>query len=96
VNLIIKATRAVGESSGKASRSIARHIPGPSTLDPSRMAAGSAAAAVSNTMLLLNERGEKLSQVEDRTEMMAESARQYGDGASSLLDKYKNKKWYQI
>jgi syntaxin-binding protein 5 len=44
----------------------------------------------------LIERGEKLSEIEDRTAVMADHAKDYGNNASQLLDKFKNKKWYQL
>ena len=51
VELFLTFLAQVGEGSGKASRSIARHIPGPtsSSLDPTRAQGDSAAAAVART-----------------------------------------------
>lgn len=42
------------------------------------------------------ERGEKLSQLEDRAERMANTAQEFGGTAHSLMLKYKDKKWYQL
>jgi hypothetical protein len=42
------------------------------------------------------ERGEKLSEIEDRTANMSEGSKQYANHASALVDKMKNKKWYQL
>lgn len=42
------------------------------------------------------ERGEKLSQLEDRAERMSNQAQEFGGTAHSLMQKYKDKKWYQL
>ena len=45
---------------------------------------------------MLVERGEKLSEVEERTAQMSENARAYAQRSNQLVDKLKNKKWYQF
>jgi len=42
------------------------------------------------------ERGNKLNEVEEKTEQMANDAKIWADTSKQLLDKYKNKKWYQL
>ena len=42
------------------------------------------------------ERGQKLNELEDRTEQMSNEAKQYATNANALLGKYKDKKWYQL
>ena len=42
------------------------------------------------------ERGEKLSELEDRAERMKDSGEQFANAAHSLMNKYKDKKWYQF
>jgi len=42
------------------------------------------------------ERGQRLNELEDRTEQMASEAKQYAATSQSLLNMYKNKKWYQL
>lgn len=87
-------TVSVGESSGKANRSVAKHIPG--TLQDLSNRAGSATSEISRAHQLAMERGEKLSQLEDRAERMANQAQEFGGTAHSLMLKYKDKKWYQL
>ena len=45
---------------------------------------------------LLNERGEKLGEVSEKTEQMMNSAEQFASAAHGLMNKYKDKKWYQF
>jgi hypothetical protein len=42
------------------------------------------------------ERGEKLGELEERTERMKLEAEQYSSTAHQLKMKYKDKKWYQF
>lgn len=89
-------TKLVGESgSGKPNRSVAKHIPGPSLTDLNSRAS-TAASEISRAHQLALERGEKLSQLEDRAERMANQAQEFGGTAHSLMQKYKDKKWYQL
>lgn len=86
----------VGESgSGRPNRSVAKHIPGANVQDMN-MRAGTAASEISRAHQLALERGEKLSQLEDRAERMANQAQEFGGTAHSLMQKYKDKKWYQL
>lgn len=86
---------AVGETSGKPNRSVAKHIPGPNLQDLSGRAS-SATSEISRAHQLAMERGEKLSQLEERAERMANTAQEFGGTAHSLMLKYKDKKWYQL
>ena len=45
---------------------------------------------------LLNERGEKLAGLGDKTEDMSIQAQAFSDAAHQLMLKYKDKKWYQF
>ncbi|KAI8116093.1 Syntaxin-binding protein 5 [Lucilia cuprina] len=85
----------VGEQSGKANRSIAKHIPGP-TLDQLNQRASTAASEISRAHLLAMERGEKLNLLEERAERMANQAQDFSGTAHNLMLKYKDKKWYQL
>ncbi|XP_065088344.1 syntaxin-binding protein 5 isoform X6 [Ochlerotatus camptorhynchus] len=86
-----------GESSGKANKSIAKHIPGPNAnIQDLNTRATSASSEVSRAHQLMLERGDKLSQLEDRTERMAGEAQQFAGSAHLLMNKYKDKKWYQL
>lgn len=42
------------------------------------------------------ERGAKLGEVEDATANMMESAKSYAEAGQEMVNKYKNKKWYQL
>lgn len=87
-----------GESSGKPLRTVAKHIPGGGApaLEALGARAGSAAADVSRAHQLVLERGDKLSQLEDRTERMHNQAAEFSSSAHQLMLKYKDKKWYQL
>jgi len=87
----------VGESSGRASRSLAKHIPGPSAnIEALKNSAGSAASDIAKAHQLAVERGDKLSQLEERTQRMMNEAENFSSSAHSLMVKYKDKKWYQL
>ena len=45
---------------------------------------------------LLGERGEKLGMVEENAEKMKDSAEQFASAAHTLMNKYKDRKWYQF
>ncbi|XP_054270672.1 syntaxin-binding protein 5-like isoform X2 [Macrosteles quadrilineatus] len=86
-----------GESSGRASRSVAKHIPGPSAqIQELNQRATSASSEVSRAHQLMVERGAKLGQLEERTERMMGEAENFQTSAHSLMLKYKDKKWYQL
>ncbi|XP_065362680.1 syntaxin-binding protein 5 isoform X1 [Calliphora vicina] len=84
-----------GEQSGKANRSIAKHIPGP-TIDQLNQRASTAASEISRAHQLAMERGEKLNLLEERAERMANQAQDFSGTAHNLMLKYKDKKWYQL
>ena len=92
-------------SAGKASRGVAKHLSGsgagggggPSTMDKLK---GAAVGTMGHEMRMaregLDERGEKLSEIEDRTLNMMNSAEGYSQAAHQLAQKFKDKKWYQF
>ncbi|CAH2085091.1 unnamed protein product [Euphydryas editha] len=82
-----------GESSGKPSRSVAKHIPG---VEATGARAAAAAGEVSRAHQMVVERGDKLSQLEDRAERMSSQASEFSSSAHHLMLKYKDKKWYQL
>lgn len=88
-------TFTVGESSGKANRSVAKHIPGPS-LEVLGQRASTAQNEISRAHQMVVERGEKLSQLEDRTEQMHNRAQEFSQSSNQLMLKYRDKKWYQL
>jgi len=85
----------VGEQSGRANRSVARHIPGPN-LEQLGQRASTAASEISRAHQLAMERGEKLNLLEERAERMANTAQDFSGTAHQLMLKYKDKKWYQL
>lgn len=86
----------VGESSGKPSRAVAKHIPGPAGMEALGARAGAACSEVSRAHQMVVERGDKLSQLEDRAERMHSQASEFSSSAHQLMLKYKDKKWYQL
>nr|CAD7441659.1 unnamed protein product [Timema bartmani] len=86
-----------GESSGRASRSVAKHIPGPQAAiqDLDKRVTG-VTSEVGRAHQLMVERGEKLGKLEDRAEKMASEAENFSHTSHSLMLKYKDKKWYQL
>ncbi|XP_029042044.1 syntaxin-binding protein 5 isoform X6 [Osmia bicornis bicornis] len=86
-----------GESSGRASRTIAKHIPGPNAgAEGIRERVTTATGEVNMAHQMVMERGEKLSQLEDRTARMMTEAEGFSQSAHGLMLKYKDKKWYQL
>ncbi|KAL4233705.1 Syntaxin-binding protein 5 [Mactra antiquata] len=86
-----------GEGSGKSARGLATRVPGTGGIQNLQAQAQSAMGGeVGRARLLLGERGEKVSQLSDRTEEMALQAEAYSSTAHQLMLKYKDKKWYQF
>lgn len=86
-----------GEASGKASKTIARHIPGNSgNTEALRAQAGTLAGDVMRARQGLTERGEALTQLEERTARMMSEAESFANTTHQLMNKYKDKKWYQF
>jgi syntaxin-binding protein 5 len=84
-----------GEQAGKPSAATATHVPG-----ANMQAAQSKGIATTNEVakakMAFIERGQKLNDLEDRTEAMANEAKQYASNAHAMLQQAKSKKWYQI
>lgn len=87
----------VGEASGRASRSVAKLIPGPSAnMEALGQRAASATSEVARAHQMVMERGEKLGQLEERTQRMMAESENFSHSAHSLMLKYRDKKWYQL
>lgn len=89
----------VGESSsGKASRSLAQHIPGPGGIEGVKGAASGVVGELARARLALDERGQKLSDVEERTAAMLSSADSFSKHAHEvcLSNKYLIKQGKQL
>ena len=64
--------------------------------DRAQAQTGGLAEELRKTRQGLDDRGEELDRLEDRTERMATEAEGFRDLSHQLLVKYKNKKWYQF
>lgn len=93
-----------GCSAGKAQRGVVKHISasgsttsGPSGLDKLK---GTVAGTMGHDLRVaregLDERGEKLGEIEDNTLAMMNQAESYSQAAHQLAQKFKDKKWYQF
>ncbi|XP_070589791.1 syntaxin-binding protein 5 isoform X9 [Erythrolamprus reginae] len=86
-----------GESaSGKASRSLAQHIPGPGGIEGVKGAASGIVCELARARIALDERGQKLGELEERTTAMLTSADSFSKHAHEMMLKCKDKKWYQF
>ncbi|XP_072542738.1 syntaxin-binding protein 5-like isoform X8 [Salminus brasiliensis] len=83
-------------AAGKASRSLAQHIPGQASMEGMRVAAGSAVGELARARIALDERGQRLGELEERTALMMSSAETFSKHAHELMLKCKDKKWYQF
>uniref|UniRef100_A0A182YK60 Uncharacterized protein n=1 Tax=Anopheles stephensi TaxID=30069 RepID=A0A182YK60_ANOST len=73
------------------------HIPGPNAnIQDLNARTTSVTSEIGKAHQLMLERGDKLSQLEERTERMANEAQQFSSSAHLLMNKYKDKKWYQL
>ncbi|XP_037393894.1 syntaxin-binding protein 5a isoform X3 [Pygocentrus nattereri] len=81
---------------GKASRSLAQHIPGPGGIEGMKGAASGIVGDLARARIALDERGQKLSEVEERTAAMMASADSFSKHAHEMMLKCKDKKWYQF
>ncbi len=84
-----------GETAGKAAASVATVIPGARMANMHAKGA-SATNEVSQAHQKFLERGQKLNELEDRTEQMADEAKELAKNSKLLLNKTMNKKWYQL
>ncbi|XP_061752286.1 LOW QUALITY PROTEIN: syntaxin-binding protein 5 [Nerophis ophidion] len=83
-------------TAGKASRSLAQHIPGPGGMEGMKGAASGVVGDLARARIALDERGQKLGELEERTAAMMSSADSFSKHAHDMMVKYKDKKWYQL
>ncbi|XP_077584984.1 syntaxin-binding protein 5-like isoform X10 [Stigmatopora nigra] len=83
-------------AAGKASRSLAQHIPGQGGMEGMKVAAGGAVGELARARIALDERGQRLGELEERTALMMTSAEGFSKHAHELMLKCKDKKWYQF
>ncbi|MGH0182509.1 UNVERIFIED_CONTAM: hypothetical protein FKN15_009718 [Acipenser sinensis] len=74
-------------AAGKASRSLAQHIPGPGSMEGMKAAAGGVAGDLARARIALDERGQRLGELEDRTAAMMGSAESFSKHAHEDCDK---------
>lgn len=80
----------VGEAAaGKASRSLAQHIPGQGSVEGIRVAAGGAVGDLARARIALDERGQRLGELEERTALMMASAETFSKHAHEVIQKRK-------
>lgn len=84
-----------GESAGKASSSVAKNFSGAS-MAPLQSKSVNSGSEIAKAKMAAIERGQRLNELEDRTEQMANEAKQYANTSHNLMNMYKNKKWYQL
>ncbi|XP_045104923.1 LOW QUALITY PROTEIN: syntaxin-binding protein 5-like, partial [Portunus trituberculatus] len=87
-----------GESSGKPSRTLAKHVVAPNTPDAAALSAraGAATSDIGRAKMAAIERGQKLGDLEERTQRMMMESETFASQAHSLMMKYRDKKWYQL
>ncbi|GCC24435.1 hypothetical protein chiPu_0002836 [Chiloscyllium punctatum] len=83
-------------SAGKASRTLAQHIPGPGGIEGVKGAASGVVGDLARARIALDERGQRLGELEDRTAAMMASAETFSKHAHELMLKCRDKKWYQF
>lgn len=75
----------VGETAaGKASRSLAQHIPGPGGMEGMKGAASGVVGELARARIALDERGQKLGELEERTAAMMASAESFSKHAHDV------------
>lgn len=77
----------VGEvAAGKASRSLAQHIPGPGGIEGMKGAASGVVGELARARIALDERGQKLGELEERTAAMMASADSFSKHAHEVRE----------
>lgn len=75
----------VGEAAaGKASRSLAQHIPGQGGMEGMKAAAGGVVGDLARARIALDERGQRLGELEERTAHMMTSAETFSKHAHEV------------
>eukprot|EP00096_Caligus_rogercresseyi_P000369 TRINITY_DN10792_c0_g1_i1.p1 TRINITY_DN10792_c0_g1~~TRINITY_DN10792_c0_g1_i1.p1 ORF type:complete len:1161 (-),score=436.59 TRINITY_DN10792_c0_g1_i1:114-3596(-) len=84
-----------GETAGKPLSGVAKVVGGSGMANSLNKAVG-ATNEVSKAKMAMIERGQKLNELEDRTEQMSNEAKNYAANAQKLKIAYQNKRWYQM
>ncbi|XP_039673757.1 syntaxin-binding protein 5-like isoform X13 [Perca fluviatilis] len=83
-------------AAGKGSRSLAQHIPGQAGMEGMKVAASGVVGDLARARIALDERGQRLGELEERTTLMMTSAETFSKHAHEVMLKCKDKKWYQL
>ncbi|XP_075710837.1 syntaxin-binding protein 5-like isoform X8 [Rhinoderma darwinii] len=83
-------------TAGIGSRFLAEHIPGQRSVEGVKGAATGVVADLNRVRQALDERGQRLGELEDKTERMLSSAEVFSKHAHELMLKCRDKKWYQF
>lgn len=83
--MFLTTPNSVGEvAAGKASRSLAQHIPGPGGIEGMKGAASGVVGELARARIALDERGQKLGELEERTAAMMASADSFSKHAHEV------------
>lgn len=86
--LLLSSLNSVGEiSAGKASRSLAQHMPGPGGIEGMKGAASGVVGDLARARIALDERGQKLGELDERTAAMMASADSFSSHAHQVNTK---------
>ncbi|KAM4044059.1 syntaxin-binding protein 5-like isoform 8-T10 [Anomaloglossus baeobatrachus] len=83
-------------TAGIGSRYLAEHIPGQRSVEGVKGSATGVVADLNRVRQALDERGQRLGELEDKTERMMSSAEVFSKHAHELMLKCRDKKWYQF
>lgn len=87
----------VGETAaGKASRSLAQHIPGPGNMEGMKGAASGVVGELARARIALDERGQKLGELEERTAAMMASAESFSKHAHDVRERHLFERLYNF
>ena len=85
-----------GEAAGKNPSNLAKVIPGTAAMQGLQGKGVSTTSEIGKAKMAAMERGQKLNELEDRTEAMANEAKQFASSAHHLMQREKNKKFWQL
>uniref|UniRef100_A0A671N732 Syntaxin-binding protein 5-like n=1 Tax=Sinocyclocheilus anshuiensis TaxID=1608454 RepID=A0A671N732_9TELE len=80
-------------TAGKASRSLAQHIPGPGGMEGMKGAASGVVGELARARIALDERGQKLGELEERTAGMMASADSFSKHAHDEMVRSRSPRW---
>ena len=75
---------------------MAKYSAGNAGMQQAEARAGAATSEIAQAKMAAIERGVKLGQLSDVTDRLRDDSEQYSHQAHQIMQKYKNKKWYQF